>query len=279
MTLYPDLLEDVLKVDGLDVRYYDNATADNAPPIVLVHGTGGPAENNFWALYPMLAFNRRVITFDFALPEEELTLDHYVRQTAAVIRTVSAEGPVALVGYSLGAVVAAATAARYPELVDSLVLTAGWMRTDRQQLLRNDIWQDLKREQSDAITNFTLFSNYSGHHLVTRSGPEYDELLERSRRVSYEPQIMALNRTIDIADEIESITAPTLVVGCTLDIVAPIRHSRELFGGIADARYVEIHSGHAVVHERPAELFARIDSFLLDPEAIKAGTILPTLHA
>jgi pimeloyl-ACP methyl ester carboxylesterase len=279
MTLYADLDEGVIDVDGLTVRFYKSVTDDNSPPVVLVHGTGGPAENNFWALFPMLAFTRRVVTFDLVVPSGELTLDDYVRQTEAVIRATSPGQPVALVGYSLGAVVAAATAARNPELVDSLVLAAGWMQTDRQQLLRNDVWQTLTAEGSSAIADFQLFANYSGHHLVTRTDREFEELWERSRAVRYAPSVMDLNRTIDIADEVSHIEAPTLVVGCTLDVMVPLRHSRELFGAIPDARYVEIRSGHAVVHERPAELFARIDTFLLDPRALAAGTILLPQHA
>jgi pimeloyl-ACP methyl ester carboxylesterase len=279
MTLYAELDEGVIDVDGLQVRFYESATEDIEPPVVLVHGTGGPAENNFWALFPMLAFTRRVITFDLVIPDGTLTLDDYVRQTEAVIRATSPGQPVALVGYSLGAVVAAATAARHPDLVDSLVLAAGWMQTDRQQLLRNDVWQTLTAEGSSAIADFQLFANYSGHHLVTRTAREFEELWERSRSVRYSPSVMELNRTIDISDEVSRIVAPTLVVGCTLDVMVPLRHSRELFGAIQDARYVEIQSGHAVVHERPAELFARIDTFLLDPHALRAGTILPPEHA
>jgi pimeloyl-ACP methyl ester carboxylesterase len=265
--------------EGLKVRYYESTTEDASPPVVLIHGTGGPAENNFWALFPMLAFTRRVITFDLALPAGPLTLDDYVRQTVAVIQATSPRRPVALVGYSLGAVVAAATAARHPELVDSLVLAAGWMRTDRQQILRNDLWRTLTTEGSAAIADFQLFANYSGHHLVTRTKREYDELWNRSRTVRYAPAVMELNRTIDIADEVSKISAPTLVVGCTLDVMVPIHHSREMFGAISDARYVEIRSGHAVVHERPAELFDRIDTFLLDPHALPPGTILPPQRA
>ena len=74
--------------------------------------------------------------------------------------------------------------------------------------------------------------------------------------------------------EVEAITAPTLVVGAACDEVVGRRQTRLLFGAIANARYAEIASGHAIVHERPAELLALVEAFLLDPEAQPAGSTL-----
>ena len=70
--------------------------------------------------------------------------------------------------------------------------------------------------------------------------------------------------------------ATTLVVGCTQDQMVPRTHSLQLFGAIDDARYTEIDSGHAVVFERPAELLRLVDTFLRQPSASAAGSIIPT---
>ena len=277
MSLYHHLVEGTLDVEGTLVHWYDSEHGDpDEPPVVLLHGTSGPAEASFWALFPMLAFTRRVITFDFGLPPDSvpLTLDHYVAQAAAVADDRSPDRPVALVGHSLGAVVAAALAAQHADRVAALVLIAGWLRTDRQQLLRNDIWRHLNEEGSAALADFGLFTAYGQPFLVTRTERDYTALRARAGGRVTSPRVMELNRGIDISAECGSITAPTLVVGASHDQMVPVRHSHDLLGAIADSRYTEIASGHSVVNERPGELFVHIDRFIADPHAVPAGTVL-----
>ena len=275
MSLVPGVVEGVLDVDGLPVRWFDSA-AGTGPTLVMVHGSGGPAEADFWALFPMLAFTRRVVTFDLTLPpaDEELTLDYFVTQTRRVAEHLAPGERVALLGYSLGAVVAAATAGRFPDLVSSLVLLNGWLRTDRHQLLRNGVWRTLHDEGSAALGHFALYTAYSQGFLVGRTPWDYAALLERAGTRRTSPRVMELNRGIDIAADCAAVTAPTLVVGSTDDQMVPPRHGRELFGAIADSRYAEVHSGHAIVQERPAEVFVLVDRFLADPAAAPAGSVL-----
>ena len=282
MSLYAKLREGTVQVGPVTVPWYDTEGGEpGEPPVVLLHGTTGPAEANFWALFPMLAFTRRVITLDFTLPSDdvELTLDHYVAQAEAVIASRCPGQPVSLVGHSLGAVIAAALAGRSPALVDSLVLVAGWLRTDRQQLLRNHVWQTMHAEGSAALSEFAIYTAYSQPYLLSRTPRDYQALLAGAARRSTSPRVMELNRHIDILADCLRITAPTLVVGCTFDQMVPIRHSRELFGAIADSRYLEIASGHAAVQERASEIFVIIDRFAAAPRAAAAGTILSSTGA
>lgn len=276
MSLYPNLLETEVSAGPASVRVYDNALDVPTPTIVLVHGTGGSAERNFWALYPMLAFGHRVVALDLALPvdDEVLTLDTYVQQVEEVIENSRDDRGVTLVGYSLGAVVALKVAAKRPDLVDSLVSIAGWMKTDRHQLLRNDVWRQLHRDGSAALGKFNVFANYSPMYLSGRTETEYEEILNRGVDTRYPTAVMDLNREIDIVDEVHSIKVPTLVLACTHDQVVQPRHSQEIFGAISDARYAEIPSGHAVVHERPAELFAYIDRFVSNSAEFSPGTVI-----
>jgi pimeloyl-ACP methyl ester carboxylesterase len=277
LKLFPTVVESSLTVGGLEVSYYDTAQHDDGgPPVVLLHGTSGTAATNFWALYPMFALKHRVISFDFAVPADDapLTLDTYVAQAQAVIEQLSPGRPVALVGHSLGAVVAAALAGRRSDLIDSLTLVAGWMKSDRHQLLRNDIWQQLHRQGSEALAEFGIFTAYSAPFLLARPVADYEALIAGARVRTTHVSVMDLNRIVDIADDVDQIVAPTLVVGCSLDQMVPLKHSRQLFGAIANSRYVEIYSGHAVTQERPAELFVLIEDFLAGPEATAAGSVL-----
>jgi pimeloyl-ACP methyl ester carboxylesterase len=277
MTIYPGVRTGTVDANGTAVTYYDSApNGYEGPAVVLLHGTAGNAESNFWALYPMVAMTRRAVTLDFALPPEdiELTLDHYVDEVVAVIRATSPSRPIALVGHSLGAVVGAAVAARHPELVESLVLVAGWIKTDRHQLLRNTVWQWLAAQQSPVLAEFNVFNNYSHQYLTGRTEADFQALLQRTRQRVHSPRVMALNRVVDISDEVEAIEAPTLVIGCAWDQSVVLQRSRELFGAIVDSRFAVVDSGHSVVQERPAELYFLIEPFIADPKASAAGQVL-----
>lgn len=284
VTFYPGVSQGTVNVDGVEVSYYDTGDKERGgAPIVLLHGTGGSAENNFAALLPMLSFRHRVLALDFVddLPDSSgpLSVDHFVSQASAVIQRLSPGRPVTLVGYSLGAVAAAVVAAEQPELVGNLVLVAGWMKTDEHQKLRNSVWQHLHDSGSEALEEFMLLTAFSSRFVATRQPGELQKLLAGIKSAPSRARKMRLNRTIDISSKLSGIRARTLVIGCSDDQMAPIRHSHALFGAINDSRFVEISSGHAVVHERPAELFTRIDNFVQGHDSEDAGAVLAPVHA
>lgn len=263
-------------VDGLTVRYRVDGPDNGRLPLVMVHGTAGSIDGHYGYIFPMMAYRQRVIALDFTEPAgDTLALDQLVAQVQAVIEAECRGGPVSLLGYSLGAVVAAATAARLGKRVENLILVAGWQKTDTHQRFRNRVWKTLKTEGSVALTEYMTFCAFSPSFANLRS---VDDMAAAAGMLTVTPFVekqMDLNARIDIAAEVETITAKTLVVGCTFDMMVPKHHSKALFGAIVDARYTEIPSGHGVVHERPAELFYHIDNFTRQPDAYPAGTIIP----
>lgn len=267
--------------DGADINYYDSEPLKKGRgTIVLLHGTAGSAQNNFWALYPMLAMRHRVVTLDFVDPDENNpAAQTYLLQTLAVIKAANGDDPVHLVGYSFGAVIAALFAAQYGSYVESLTLVCGWAKTDNQQRLRNAIWRSLYESKHEAIAEFSAFTNYSQPFLNSKNEGELTALIQGVRDGSDRSKKMAFNLGVDISEPLGRITSPSLVVGCTLDITTPLRHAKMLFGGIADSRFFEIYSGHGVVHERPAELFTMIDEFVKNPTAMPAGHVFENAHA
>lgn len=284
MSFYPGVNEGVVAVGGIEVKYYDTGNAlDGRVPIVLLHGTGGSAQNNFWALFPMLSFRHRVIALDFVddIPAAygPLDVNHFASQAEEVIRHLAPGQSVNLVGYSLGAVVAAVVAADHPELVESLVLVAGWIKTDVQQELRNRLWHQLNEIAPAALGAFMTLTAFSSEFLASKSKQEIDKLVSDVQNGPDRERKMKVNRTVDISDKISEIHARTLVIGCTHDQMVPIKHSQSLFGAIENARFAQISSGHAVVHERPAELFKHIDDFATLPAGDHAGKVLEPIHS
>jgi pimeloyl-ACP methyl ester carboxylesterase len=262
-------------VEGVDVEYFVAGQQTDRPPLVLIHGTAGSVDSHFGYLFPMFAFRQRVIAMNLADPHGELSVEKLVEQVVAVVSATAPEGPVTLAGYSLGAVVAAAVAARLGAKVETLVLVAGWLKADTHQTFRNHVWRRLRSEGSPILTEFMTLCAFSPGFMATRS---FDDMRAAANMLKITPFVdrqMDLNARADISEQVEAITARALVVGCAFDMMVPVRQAKLLFGAIADARYCEIPSGHGVVFERSAELFSLIDDFLDAPAAYSAGAIIP----
>jgi pimeloyl-ACP methyl ester carboxylesterase len=283
MTFPPDVEISTLSFDGRTLTFYDSdARGPQRVPLVLIHGTGGSAHHAFEALLPMLAFRHRVVTFDLLDPVEATTppsLESYVRQLRAVIGHTAPCGHAHVVGYSLGAVIAALGTARNPPIAASLTLIAGWAQTDPQQRLRNELWSRLQAIDPIAAAQLTVLTTYAAEYLADLGDAGIAELVHAQATAPDRSAKMALNRVVDIADELGHITCPTLVIGCSADAMVPLRHSELLFGAIADGRLATVRAGHGVPRERPAELFTLIDRFVSHRDAVPAGTVIEADHA
>jgi 4,5:9,10-diseco-3-hydroxy-5,9,17-trioxoandrosta-1(10),2-diene-4-oate hydrolase len=137
--LLPGFTPHFAEIDGVRTRYF---LAGEGPPLTLVHGLGGAAVN-FTKIAPILARRRRVLIPDLPghgrsdpFPEVD-GLTTYARHVRAVARH---EGmlPGAVLGYSMGGVVALRLAVEAPEDVQALALVApaGIVSTKR----RAEIW-------------------------------------------------------------------------------------------------------------------------------------------
>jgi pimeloyl-ACP methyl ester carboxylesterase len=249
-------------------------TAGAGPALVLVAGTGLPAQLNFGHLVEAFADRRTVVLPDYAgsgqttEPGGPLTLELLTEQIAAVA-VAAADGPVDLVGYSLGAVVAAAVAATRPELVRRLVVVAGWPGPDdARHQLGIDLWLRLESTDHDLFNRFLQLTCFSAPFLSAIGEEGVAGLLANAPAIT--PGMrrhMELDQRADLRDLLPKITAPTLVIGLTRDQVIPVEQVRRLHEAIAGSEYAEIDSGHLVVFERPEELVKTLHGFLFDDDA------------
>ena len=138
-TLLPGFRPHFAEIDGVRTRYF---LGGEGPPLTIVHGLGGAAVN-FTKLAPILARRRRVLIPD--LPGHGLSepLEHVegiATYSRHVHKVAELEGmlPGALLGYSMGGVVALRLAVEEPEDVTALALIApaGIVSTSR----RAEIW-------------------------------------------------------------------------------------------------------------------------------------------
>ncbi|GAA1948337.1 alpha/beta hydrolase [Nocardioides panacihumi] len=119
-----DPATEYVDVDGARIAYRVLGSTD-APALLLVHG--GAAHSGWWIrVAPVLAERHRVVLVDLSGHgrsdhREAYGAAQWAAELAAVLKA-STDSPAALVGHSMGGLVAAAAAARHPELVESLVL-------------------------------------------------------------------------------------------------------------------------------------------------------------
>ncbi|GAA2739938.1 MULTISPECIES: alpha/beta fold hydrolase [Kitasatospora] len=248
-----------------NVHYRVNGTG---PGLVFVHGTGFGAEGTWGHLAENFTDSRTVILPDFSGCGEttddggELTVEQLAAQIIGVIED-AGDGPVDLVGFSLGAVVSATVAALRPDLVRRLVLTAGWTRPDDAYLSNHMTTWKATRGDAEAFGRFGTLTAFSRDFLAM-IGPEQVEAIVKGNQPSEGAlRHIEVNLRTDIRDLLPKIEAETLVVGCGKDHTVPVELHRELAEAVQGSTYVELDSGHVVVFEKGAEYVELVKGFLL----------------
>ncbi|MFI0349955.1 alpha/beta fold hydrolase [Actinomadura sp. 9N407] len=236
------------------------------PGLTLVHSVGGDAEKVFGNVVDHFAGTRTVIRPNFSGSGQteddgaDLSVDLIADQITAAIR----DGPVDLLGFSLGAVAAAAVAAAHPELVRRLVLVGGWAHSisprDRYYF---QTWRKLLVTDRELLKRFAALTGFSAGAL-DRFGHDG---LAQSLADAWPPA--GIGRQIDLCGRADirpllpAITAPTLVVGFAADAMSPIEGSRQLHRANHGSRLVEVPGeGHMDWFAGPSGLVKLTHDFL-----------------
>ena len=221
--------QDWIEAGGISTRFVEAGQA-TAPPVVMLHGTGGHWET--WAAN-LGAYSEhfRCIAFDMVgngfstKPDVDYDVAVYVAHVQAVMDALDVDRAV-LVGTSLGSWVAARFALDYPDRVDKLVLmsAAGLLatqsnmqriRSERTQAVDNPTWESIK----------AMFVN-----LIAEEGNRAPDLIALRQAIYRLPEmkqaihhILALQdpevreRNLISEQEWEQITAPAFVVASGKD--------------------------------------------------------------
>ncbi|WP_148589894.1 alpha/beta fold hydrolase [Streptomyces sp. WAC01526] len=242
------------------------------PGLALVHGAGGDSEKVFGNVVPHFAAEHTVIRPEFSgsgRTEDDggaLSVDLIAEQITAAIRDASPDEPVDLLGFSLGAVGAAAVAATHPELVRRLVLVAGWAHsTGPRDRYYFETWRQLIAVDRELLKRFSVLTGFSAGALE-RFGHEG---LAHSLADAWPPpgigRQIELCGQVDIRPLLPAITAPTLVIGFGEDAMIPVEGSRQLHAAIAGSRLVEVPGeGHMNWFADPSGIVKLTREFLDD---------------
>ncbi|MEU5401434.1 alpha/beta hydrolase [Streptomyces sp. NPDC005963] len=239
------------------------------PGLALVHGVGGSAEGAFGTVVKVLAEDRTVIRPNLSGSGETtdrggpLTLSQLAEQTASVIED-AVDGPVDLLGFSLGGAVAATVAAERPDLVNKLILAGSWAYPDPRHRFYFETWAKLLATDLDLFRRFTTLTGFSptavnswGHDGLAAS---LDNHAWPEAGISRQIEMGLLS---DIRGILPKITAPTFIIGFAQDEMIPIEGSRQLHSGIPGSTLTEIEGqGHMDWIGNPNQMIELVRNFL-----------------
>ncbi|MBB6171768.1 pimeloyl-ACP methyl ester carboxylesterase [Nocardiopsis mwathae] len=212
-------------------------TLGSGPGLLLAHGATGWVDANFGPILGDLARHRTVVAPDYpgsgSTPRAAGPLDLDTLADRLVAAAVEAGlERFALLGYSMGTMVAVRAAARHPERVTALVLTAG-------------LAYPLPHARR-------IFDGWHTEMAGTELPPERAGALE---------QIELLQRA-DTRGDLPGIAAPTLVIATMADDLVSPDHSDVLAEAIPGAQRAELDCGHLVAEDAPKEWARLVTGFL-----------------
>ncbi|MEU2716279.1 alpha/beta fold hydrolase [Streptomyces sp. NPDC007205] len=259
-----------MSVRTLPEATFARTVLGSGPGLALAHGAGSSVAGTYGPILEGLAAGHTVVGIDYPgsgdTPRSTtpLQLDDLADQLVAAA---VAEGldTFALHGYSLGGPVAIRAAARHPERVTALVLTATMAHPNNQQALTLRVWGKLA-----ATGDHRLVSEFLFPHALSPQAIEAMPTEQLEEVITYAAGEVAdgtvehadLAGRIDVRDDLADIRIPTLVISTTADHLAPPALHRHLAENIPGAQLTEIPTGHLPMVERPEEWQKLITNFL-----------------
>ena len=239
--------------------------------VLLVHGLAGSSLEEWYRVGPLLTADRRLLMVDLrghglsALSRDRFDVEEVADDLAAVIDQLGV-GPVAVVGYSMGGVIAQSLAVRWPGLVRRLALVATmshhprWYRIGRQiGVYAARAWERLTGLGTPEVRGGYL---RAVNAVEDRHARWLWEQTHRRDPDAGAEATFALLR-FDSRPYLPKLELPVLVVIPTEDQLVPPRWQYQLASSIPGARLVEIVGAHHEVPWTHAERLAtELASFL-----------------
>ena len=263
------------------LQYYEDGPK-NAPTVVLVHGLGDKAAQDWNGLTRQLSREFRVVRFD--LPgfgrsgkgNAAYTPDNYASLIRFLAeRHIRAE-PFLLVGHSMGGAIALRYAARYPQSVSGLVLidVPGILHRSvySRHLARQGIGSmvpGLSYVPNDPLGGLldNAISGVEKKHLMPELVLQFPQT--RQKLLGGDPaKIAGLALALeDFTRDITAIRIPTQILWGARDTVAPLRTGQSLAAILPQSELVVFEdSGHVPMDDVPERFNKAILDFLRAPK-------------
>ena len=223
-----------------------------------------------------------------------VTIDQLGEDLYAVLQATCPEGPVILIGHSLGGMTMMALAAQHPELFGERIVGTALISTSAGRF--QDIAFGLPRPSAKLLHRTTpamlellakqtglvergralggdlglvLTRRYAFGSEVPESLVRYTQDLIQSTPIDVIADFYPVFGKLDMSEAVPVFDrVPTLVLGGANDLVLPVAHSEALADAIPSADYVVLpNAGHAVILEHPDEVGAALRTLVDRAEA------------
>jgi pimeloyl-ACP methyl ester carboxylesterase len=171
----------------------------------------------------------------------------------------------ALVGHSMGSLVALDTAGRRAERVTKIAL----LGTTFPMRVSNELLTATREDEPRAQNMINAWSHSAYAHYPNHPGPgswipgAYLRLMQRQKPGVLFADFNACNAYAAGAERAAAATCAALFILGKRDVMTPSRGGRELAKGIKNARVVELDgAGHNLMSERPDEVLDNLRAFL-----------------
>lgn len=282
--------------DGVDLHVEVVNGERSEPTLVYVHGfcldmgTFHFQRRAFEGEYQQVLYDQPGHGRSGRLPKGEYTLDALGAGLKAVLQKAAPEGPVVLIGHSMGGMTIMALAEQAPELFTDRVVGVVMISTSAGRL--NEVTFGLPEVVSRLNRPLLPFLRHAPRLTTTvadrarRAAHEIARVLTRRYGfgspnpspavVAYVEKMNSTTSTEVIARYIHTLythsrlkalavlkTVPVMVICGDADLLTPLVYSQEIAAELPDAELVVVeHGGHVVLLELPDEVDDAIERFL-----------------
>lgn len=256
-----------MQIDGQAVGY--ELAGDSGAPVLMLHGTtmSHTAFDGVRAAMPSDAPFRYVMmdlpgSGESALPDGPLTVEAIASHAHALMRELGHDR-YHVVGFSIGALVAAAIGAAHQSAVRSVTMLAGWIAADARMKATFELWRRLIETDPELFTRYALVDGFTAAaHEFMAPMLEVAISVSATNLAPGSAAHIELDAAIDISDLVGKITSPTLVIGGAEDRWVDVAHSHALGRAIAGSRVEVLAAGHMMMAEQPAQVVALLHPHL-----------------
>jgi len=229
-------------------------------PVLLFHGTTMARTSWDMVRAAMPPNTYQFILFEFpgsgesSMPTSALTIEGIVDQ-ALTLMTELGHQTFHVAGYSLGAVVALATAAIAPQRVLSATSLSGWAVSDARMRVTFELWNRLIAADPELFMRYAMADGFTVTAL-TMLEPMLEAMIPMGAGTlaAGSGAQLELDKVLDITELLPAIACPTLIIGGTEDRWVDISHSRSLADEIHSAQLVELAAGHLAIQELASDV-------------------------
>ncbi len=260
------LEEKFLHVDGHRIRYLESGNSKNT--LMLIHGLGASAER--WSnAIPHFSDQYRVIVPDLIgfgqsdKPTTDYTIDFFVNFLEKFVVALDIKHP-SIIGSSLGGQISAEYASLHSQEMEKLVLVSpsGIMKKSTPAL-DGYMMAAMYPNKTSAKNAFELMEG-SGKHVEEEIISGFVERMQLpNAKLAFMSTILGLKNSKSIKSNLESISAPTLLIWGTDDPVIPIIHAEGFVSSIKNCIFYKMNGcGHTPYVQDPKAFASKVLDFL-----------------